>query len=263
MLTTRFTDGSPNWLDLGTPDLDAAERFYQGLLGWSFVSAGPEAGGYGMFQLDGRTAAGGMTVTPDQGPPGWNVYFRTPDADATAASVRESGGRVLFDPMDVFDRGRMAVFTDPDGVGFSVWQPGRTQGLDTAGERGALCWLELYTPRPGEGVDFYRSVFGWGTSTMPYPGGSGEYVMIHPAGEGPDAMFGGVVPLAGDPVDSEPYWLPYFAVEDCDASVARARELGGTVRMDTVEMADVGRFARLADPAGARFAVLQPFPPRE
>ena len=84
MLTTRYVTGAPNWLDLGTPDIDGAASFYHSLFGWQFQRGGPETGGYGFFQLGGRTAAGGMQTSPEQGPPSWTVYFQTPDADATA-----------------------------------------------------------------------------------------------------------------------------------------------------------------------------------
>ncbi|MFI1014968.1 VOC family protein [Streptomyces sp. NPDC020965] len=257
MLTTRYVTGSPNWLDLGTPDLETATAFYGGLFGWEFRSAGPDAGGYGMFQLDGRTAAGGMTVPPEQGPPSWNIYFQSPDADATADAVRGGGGTVLFEPMDVFDLGRMAVFTDPSDILFGTWQPGRNKGLDVAAEPGSLCWLELYTPDQNDALAFYTGVFGWETSMMALPGGTGAYTMAHPAGEAAETMFAGVVPLSSDPTETGAYWLPYFEVPDCDASVAKAGELGGTVRMPPVELEGVGRFAKLADPTGARFAVIQ------
>ena len=91
MLTTRFVTGAPNWIDLGTPDIEGASAFYSHLFGWRFQSAGPEMGGYGFFQLDGRTAAAGMQNPPEQGPPSWNVYFQSPDADAFAAAI--SGGQ--------------------------------------------------------------------------------------------------------------------------------------------------------------------------
>ncbi|MCX4820619.1 VOC family protein [Streptomyces sp. NBC_01142] len=259
MLTTRFVTGSPNWLDLGTPDIEAANTFYGGLFGWTFQSAGPEAGGYGMFQLDGKTVAGGMAVAPEQGEPGWNVYFQIPDADATAKAVEETGGSIVFEPMDVFELGRMAIFADPAGVGFATWQPGRIKGLDAVNDPGTLVWEELYTPDPNAAIRFYSGVFGWETGTMPLPDGSGSYTMVSPAGAGPDGMFGGIVPLSADPAEAAegPYWLPYFEVADCDAAVARATELGGKVRMAPVDLEGVGRFAKLADSAGARFAVMQ------
>lgn len=91
MLTTRFVTGAPNWLDVGTPDIEGASSFYGGLFGWQFQSAGPDAGGYGFFQLAGKTAAGGMQTTEEQGPPSWTVYFQTPDAQATAKAVEQAG----------------------------------------------------------------------------------------------------------------------------------------------------------------------------
>ncbi|MER6912127.1 VOC family protein [Streptomyces sp. NPDC000594] len=257
MLTDRYVAGSPNWLDLGTPDITTATAFYGDLFGWTFASAGPEAGGYGMFQLDGRTAAAGMPMTTEQGPPSWNVYFQSPDADATAEAVRQGGGAVLHGPMDIWDLGRMAFCADPDGATFATWQPGQNTGLDLIGAPGALCWTELYTPDESAALAFYTGVFGWGTSAMPYPDGSGSYTMMHPASAGADAMFGGVVPLAADPSETSAHWLPYFAVTDCDATVARARSGGGTVRMPAVDLQGVGRLAKLSDPAGARFALLQ------
>ncbi|MFI1395562.1 VOC family protein [Streptomyces sp. NPDC020681] len=263
MLSTRYVRGSLNWIDLGTPETDAAAAFYNGLFGWNFQSAGPDAGGYGMFQVDGKTAAGVMAVEPDQVPPAFMLYFQSPDADATAKAVQQGGGSVLFEPMDVFDLGRMAIFTDPSGVGFGTWQPGQSKGLDVVNDPGSLVWVELYTPDPGAGVAFYTNVFGWETSTMPLPDGTGEYTMVNPADQGADAMFGGVVPLAADPGETEgPYWLPYFEVEDCDAAVAKTEELGGKIRMAPVEMEGIGRFAKLADPWGARFAVMKSAPPQ-
>ncbi|MEV6400800.1 VOC family protein [Streptomyces sp. NPDC051907] len=259
MLSTRFVTGSVNWVDLGTPDMEAAKGFYGGVFGWTFQSAGPEAAGYGMFQLDGRTVAGGMAAPPEQGGPGWTVYFQSPDAEATAKTVERAGGTVAFQPMDVFDLGRMAVFNDPTGVGFAIWQPGRNKGLDAVNDPGTLCWAELYTPDAPTVIGFYQDVFGWETATMPLPDGSADYTMVNPGGAGLDAMFGGIVPLATDPLEEAdgPYWLPYFAVSDCDATVARAVELGGRVRTPPTDMEGVGRSAKLSDPAGARFAVLQ------
>ncbi|MEV2195979.1 VOC family protein [Streptomyces phaeochromogenes] len=260
MLTTRFVTGAPNWVDLGTSDIDGATSFYNGLFGWDFRSAGPESGGYGFFQLSGKTAAGGMQTSPEQGPPSWNVFFQTPDADATARAVEQTGGKVLMPPDDVMKEGRLAVFSDKAGVSFSVWQPGQLRGIDIAGDPGSLCWVELYTPDIAAAAAFYYSVLGLETSAMPFPGGT--YTCLNPAEGGEDSMFGGVVPLADDPTEQETgaYWLPYFEVADTDALVGKAEELGGTVRMPATSVEGVGRIAKLADPYGARFAVIKSEP---
>ncbi|MBY8866594.1 MULTISPECIES: VOC family protein [Streptomyces] len=260
MLTTRFTDGAPDWIDVGAPDLDGARAFYRALFGWEFRPAGPGSGGYGFFQLDGRTVAGGMEIQPSQGPPSWTVYFRTPDARATAAAAEQAHGRVLVHPIDVMGEGHMALLADRAGVPFGLWQPGRTAGVDVAGAPGALCWVELYTPDIAAAAAFYHRVLGLETSAVSFP--DGTYTCVNPAGGGEDAMFGGFVPLGDDPAEAAAgaYWLPYFAVLDADAVVARAAELGGTVRLPATDIAGVGRVARLADPYGARFAVLRPAP---
>ncbi|MFF9909772.1 VOC family protein [Streptomyces sp. NPDC013457] len=263
MLTTRYVTGSPNWIDLGTPDIERAAAFYQGVFGWDFVSAGPEAGGYGMFRSDGRTVAAGMQVEPGQGgPPAWTVYFRSADAEATAKAVQAGGGTVLFEPMDVFDFGRMAVFTDPAGAGFATWQPGTFQGLDLVDGPNSLTWAELHTPDVDAAVAFYHSVFGLESAEMPMPEDTGAYLTLYPAGLGEEGMFGGVVPLDLDPVEAEggPGWLVYFEVPDTDAAVAAAERLGGMVRLAPMELEAVGRMAKLADPFGARFAVITSTP---
>ncbi|ATL32087.1 VOC family protein [Streptomyces formicae] len=261
MLNNRFVTGAPVWVDMCAPDLGTVSSFYRELFGWELQQGGPEVGGYGQFRIGGRTAAGAMAVSADEAPPSWTLYFRTPEADATVKSVEQAGGRTLFEAVDITDLGRMAGLADSAGVPFSVWQQGQLKGLDVLNEPGGLIWVELYTPDVAAATAFYGSVFGWGTTEMPFPGGS--YTMVHPADGTPDDMFGGLVPLDTDPAESTPYWLPYFQVDDCDGAVVTARGAGGEVRMEPVSMEGVGRFAKLADPAGARFAVLQPSPPGE
>ncbi|MER6349459.1 VOC family protein [Streptomyces sp. NPDC001595] len=258
MLTTRFVDGAPNWLDVGAPDMEGAIAFYGALFGWRFASAGPEAGGYGFFQLDGRTAAGGMRTTPEQGPPAWTVYFRSSNAEATTEAAEMAHGGVLLRPMDVMGEGKMAILSDKAGVPFGLWQPGRTEGIDVAGEPGSLCWVELYTPDLPAAAAFYHAVLGLETSGTEFPGG--VYTALNPSGGGEDSMFGGIVPLIDDPTEAGPYWLPYFEVADADTTAARTEELGGTVRMPATDVQDVGRIAKLADPYGARFAVIKSLP---
>ncbi|GFN00492.1 hypothetical protein Sfulv_53020 [Streptomyces fulvorobeus] len=115
MRNPSFATGVPNWIDLGTPDLDGATAFYRGLFGWELVPGGPETGEYGMYSLDGNAAAGVMTVPEERAKPSWSVYFQSPDAYATATTVTRAGGSVLFEPMDVREFGRMAGFTDNEG----------------------------------------------------------------------------------------------------------------------------------------------------
>ncbi|MGX2993290.1 VOC family protein [Streptomyces sp. JNUCC 64] len=262
MLTSTQVPGGLNWLDLGTPDTDAATAFYEGVFGWDSVSAGPEAGGYRFLRKDGRTVGAVGPLTEEGAGSAWTVYFRTVDADATARAVERAGGTVRFPPTDVFTAGRMAGFTDPTGAEFAVWEPRDTDGLDLVNEPGSVSWIELYTTDSQTAKDFYGAVLSWDTRDVPMGDGI-VYTIAGPAGGGDGTMHGGLMQLLQDNLDagSTSEWHPYFEVEDCDGTVARAAERGATVIIPAMDAEAVGRFAMLLDPFGAPFAVITSPPP--
>ncbi|MEV5510755.1 VOC family protein [Streptomyces orinoci] len=256
MLGTNFVTGAPNWIDLGTPDVEAAAAFYGAVFGWEFQSAGPESGGYGFCQQDGKTVAAIGPLTEEGASSAWTVYFQTPDADATAKAVEQGGGSVRMAPSDVMEAGRLAAFTDPGGAEFAVWQPGAVKGFELASVDNALCWAELHAADATAVYAFYRGLFGWRGEDMEVPGMVYK-ILATAEGEPESAAFGGMAPLQeGD----RPRWIPYFAVADADEKVTKAQEGGGSVVMPASDVPDVGRIAWLADPFGAVFAVLKPAP---
>ncbi len=121
---TEYKPGTPMWIDVASPNLDASKQFYSQVFGWEVnVVPDPAAGGYAFFEMRGKMIGGlGPTFGPDQ-PPAWSMYARTPDVDATAQTVRDSGGQVVVGPMDVPGAGRIAWFTDPTGAHFAALQP--------------------------------------------------------------------------------------------------------------------------------------------
>ncbi|MFI8521757.1 VOC family protein [Streptomyces sp. NPDC085481] len=257
MLGTDFTKGSPDWLDLGSPDTDAAAAFYGRVLGWDFVSAGAEAGGYGFFRQDGKIVAALGPLTDEGASSAWTVYFETPDAEATAQAVEKHGGKVRLAPMEVMDAGKMAALTDPGGAEFAVWQPNTMKGLEQTSQDNTLVWAELHVADPESVLGFYRELFGWRWQEMEAPGMT--YRVISTAeGDQQAASFGGAAPL--QPGADKARWIPYFAVTDPDVVAASVQESGGTVLMPPADVPDVGRIAWFADPFGAPFAVLKPSP---
>ncbi|BBC31265.1 27 kDa antigen Cfp30B [Streptomyces graminofaciens] len=258
MLGTDFTHGSPCWIDLGSPDTDAATAFYGGVFGWRFVSAGPEAGGYGFFQKDGATVAALGPLTEEGASSAWTVYFRTDDVGATAEAVGRGGGAVRVEPVDIMDQGRIAQLTDQQGARFAVWQPGSTPGgLEKTSENDTLLWVELHVPDPVAGIDFYRDLFGWRSEEMSAPGMTYRVLSLKD-GDQQTTSFGGVAPLQeGGPGT---VWVPYFAVADADETVRRTRQNGGSVLMPPSDVPDVGTIAWLTDTSDAVFAVLKPNP---
>lgn len=257
MLGTDFRPGSPNWIDLGSPDTDAAAAFYSTVLGWSFVSAGPEAGGYGFWQVDGKTVAALGPLTEEGARSAWMVHFDSRDIQATAEAVRAGGGRVRMEPMDVMGEGWLAQFTDPQGAEFACWQPGRTRGVGLASAENSLVWVELHVPDPLAALAFYGGVFGWRHTEMDAPGM--RYRVLSTAeGEQQDSSFGGIAEQREDGGGAR--WVPYFHVADVDATVSAGTGNGGSVVNPAADVPGVGRIAWLADPAGAVFALLKPDP---
>jgi len=223
---SSYEPGTPCWVDFGSPDLDASAGFYTALFGWEVPESEnvEETGGYRRVTKNGTDVLGMMPLMQEGQPPAWSSYVSVADADATAVAVEENGGSVLAEAMDVMGLGKMAVFSDPAGAVFGVWQPGTFHGAGLVNEPGALSWNELNTRDLAGATSFYGAVFGWDFETNDM-GEMGKYTTVNLGGN----------PVAGildmDEREVPPHWLVYFAVEDTDATVAQAKERGGSVVM--------------------------------
>src|SRR5690242_773936 len=138
-----YDPGTPSWVDLGTPDIDASLKFYGELFGWEAEESQEDTGGYRLFTKNGRPVAGVMPLQSDEQPPAWSTYVAVEDADATIGKAKEAGGDVMVEPMDVMELGRMAFVTDDQGAAIGVWQAKEFPGAGLVNEAGAFCWNEL------------------------------------------------------------------------------------------------------------------------
>ncbi|HEU0212957.1 MAG TPA: VOC family protein [Jiangellaceae bacterium] len=274
-----FPPGVPCWVDTTQPDPEAALDFYGGVFGWVFEDRmPPEAPGrYFVARLGGRDVAA-ISSQPEGGSPApvWNTYIWVDDTDATVALVRDAGGRVITEPFDVLDAGRMAACTDASGAVFHLWQAGTHRGAQAVNEPGSWNWSDLNT-RDIEGAKaFYGSVFGWQADTLDL--GFGESTMVrlpgyaeflerfdpqlrqrHAEQGGPPGFSDCIAwmqPMSSDrfAADVPPHWSVTFAVADTDAVAATAAELGGRVVTPPFDAGPV-RIAVLSDPQGAAFSV--------
>jgi uncharacterized protein len=252
---TSYEPGAPCWIDLGTPDQDAAAEFYGALFGWSVVEDenSEQTGGYRVATLREKAIGGVMKLMEEGQPPAWSTYIAVADADATVAKARDAGGTVVFEPMSVLDYGRMAFLADPTGAMIGIWQPGKNKGAGLFNEPGAFSWAELNTPDVDTAKAFYGEVFGW--SFEEKESERGAYTIISLDGEGVGGMTDRV------PAGAPAHWLVYFAVEDLDATLETGRDRGGEVLAGPFDVAEVGRIAVVKDPWGAVFAVIQPEQP--
>jgi uncharacterized protein len=251
---TSYAPGTPCWVDLSTPDLEGAERFYGELFGWEIpeLPDSAEMGGYRRARKAGKDVAGAMPLMQEGQPPAWGTHISVDDADAIARAIQENGGTMIAEPMAVSEYGRLAVFTDPEGAFFGIWEPQAFAGAELVDEPGAIAWNELNTRDPEGAKKFYGAVFGWTFEDLQFEG-MGPYTNFK-VGED---LAGGVLDLnsRGVPEMVPAHWNVYFGVEDCDAAVALTRERGGSVFLEPLDI-PFGRFAVLADPYGAGFAVI-------
>ncbi|MEO8899326.1 MAG: VOC family protein [Candidatus Dormibacter sp.] len=241
----------PVWMDLGARNMEAAKRFYSDLFGWTTVTeSDPDLGGYTVYQLEGKAVGGVMDLGDNPAPNAWLPYIGVSDVRAAVEAVTAAGGEVLVEAMDVKTAGSMAVVKDPVGAAIGLWQPGDNAGWEVFGQARAVCWTELHADGAEAAKRFYTEAFGWVAKDQSM--GEMEYTTFSRDG-GDD--FAGLAGLMGA---ASPHWLIYIAVDDCDATAAKAKELGGTVVAEPQDIPEVGRFAVLLDPEQAVFAVLQP-----
>jgi predicted enzyme related to lactoylglutathione lyase len=247
----RWVQGTPNWVDLSSPDVAASNDFYRALFGWDIVDTGPEMGNYGMCLVQNREVAGiGPAQPGSDGPPTWTTYVAVDDADKTCEAITEHGGRVLLAPMAVADQGRMAIAQDPTGAYFGLWQAESMIGMSIFNEPGTVVWNEQLSRDPERARAFYGAVFGY--TFTPVEGAL--YWTITPPGA--QDVVGGLGALPeGVPADVPSHWLTYFMVDSVDDTVAKAEGAGGTVVRPPFDT-PFGRVGVLVDPHGAMFSVM-------
>ncbi|GAB2577061.1 VOC family protein [Streptomyces capparidis] len=253
---STLPEGTPCWADAMFPDLPAAKAFYGEVLGWEYTDTGPDYGHYTQATVGGRNVAGLSPVMEGapEAPAAWTLYFASADADATAAGIRENGGELLMEPMDVGEFGRMVIARDPAGVVFGVWQGRAHEGFQRVGDPGSYNWAELWV-RDAEAADaFYQAVFSFRGEQI----GDGEefdYRVWHLGERMVGAARGRMGPAFPD--DAPPHTRLYFGVPDCDDAAATAAKLGAEVLWEPHD-SPYGRLSVLRDPQGAVFAVIDP-----
>lgn len=254
-IVESYAPGTPCWVELSAHDSLDAKRFYTGLLGWSShdIPIG-EGMVYTIAMLRGKSVGALVQMHGEAqsagAPPHWLSFISVANVDESTAKARELGAKILKEPFDVNDAGRMSLVQDPTGATFALWQPGRSPGAELVNDPGAWCWNELATPDPAAAGDFYCGLFGWGRLTRDM--GGMEYTTFSNSGRPIGGMY---KPGPDEPMPAS--WTVYFAVDDCDASLAEAQSLGGAVLAPAMDIPGVGRFAMLADPQGAVFAIIK------
>ena len=248
---SRHEPGSFCWAELATTDDVSAKKLYTELFGWTFEDspAGPDMV-YTMLKNKGKSVGALYKLGAQQKgvPPHWNTYVSVASADASAKKAKDLGGKLLMEPFDVMDVGRMAIVQDPQGAVVSLWEAKKHIGAELMNEPGSLCWAELDTTDTESAKKFYTGLFGWGTKD------SEQYTEWLRGG----TSIGGMMKIPKEWGPVPPNWLVYFMVADVDASVKKAGELGAGTIVPPTDIPKTGRFAVLHDQQSAVFAIFKP-----
>lgn len=249
MSAVATTVGRFVWHEQVSADPKQAQGFYTELFGWGTETFKPGEIDYTMIASGGQMHGGFSKAAEGAPPPHWLGHVRVDDVDATIERAKRAGGRVAFGPVAMPEVGRMAIVVDPQGAPLGVYQP---ESESPDGAR-VFVWDELLTSDVDAAQRFYSEVFGW-TANDAGPAYGGY--RIFNVGE---TGIAGLMALPGE-WGLSPHWQPYVGVEDVDATVAKAKSLGGELCSEPMDVPEVGRIAALRDPQGAKFAVIRPTP---
>ncbi|QSB13448.1 VOC family protein [Natronosporangium hydrolyticum] len=247
-----YAPATPCWAELTSSDPAASIAFYSGLFGWRTTET--EVGST-VFTLRDLAAAGIVPTLTDGQPSAWLSYISTEEIDATVEQVGNAGGTILQPATEIGGRGTMAMLADPAGATFGLWQRGTFGGAQVATEANAVCWTDLAVRDVPGAAAFYGKVFGWRDEEGSLPTGYDyrEWWVNNRVVAG--------VTIIGDewPAEVPAHWRTTIEVDDCAATAARCRDLGGQVVLGPIDV-NVGTYAQLIDPLGASFGIISLIP---
>ncbi len=240
------------WYDLLTSDVPAVKRFYGGLFGWEFESVDSTEIAYTLILNQGQ-AIGGIVQTADaknvKGEQ-WISYLSVPDVDKATDLVKNKGGRVLREPFDLDNRGRVAVVTDPQGTLFVVVRSSSGDPADSEPADFTWLWTELFTSDAKAASRFYQELVGYEVDEVD----AGVNILYHTFNTS-DTPRAGMLKIPEPWKNVKPNWLPYIRVNDPASLVRKVEALGGRVLLAPDPKVRNGSAAIIADPTGGVLAI--------
>jgi hypothetical protein len=246
--TAQRHPGKIVWYDLLTLDPAAAQRFYGGVMGWTFV---PQAGSYTLVQQRGVSFAGIVKMPPPEGQAPqarWVPLVSVANLEAAVAAVGKQGGKVVEGPGSLGARGRYAAIADARGAQLVLLEAASGDPPDASTVPGWI-WAELWTDDPPAAAAFYEGVIGYKVQQE----GSGKSAVWTFSSEDRPRTRAARMPF--EKVTAQ--WIPYAGVPDLKVALGRVRELGGRVIQAPSKSVGQGTLAVVADPGGAVLVLQQ------
>lgn len=240
--TGIYHQGKFVWNDLLTNDAEQARAFYGQLFGWTFT----QQGRYTVIQNDGRNIGGIVQLKNNPDRPSaarWLSTLSIADVDQATALVTSEGGAVHVEPMELTNRGRGALVSDPQGAQLLLLHARDGDPEDEEPAMGTWLWHELWSNNAEASVAFYRKLAGY-----EYEGDPTDYLILISE----DQWRAGIRFLDYD--DLEMRWVPVVRVADTESVAQKAEQLGGEIRV-APRPTESGSVALLVDPSGARVII--------
>lgn len=247
--------GKVVWVDLVTPDLAGAKQFYSGLFGWTFRDIRVGKTDYAVAFLDGRPV-GGLLQRPlppgEQRRPAWLAFIAVRDVDAAKRTALEHGAKVVFEPRSYAQRGRQAIFADPEGAVFAVLASSSGDPADVLAAPGEWIWSSLLVKDPDTEAAFYQALFAYDVFDLSSDDGLDHVILSTD-----DYARASVNAFHSDSSRRHPHWLNFVRVVDAVSVTAKAVALGGRVLVEPHLDRHGGKVAVVADPTGAPFGLME------
>ncbi len=247
-LTGKFV-----WYDLFTDDLEATVTFYNRVFGWLFIDTATNGIPVKTILRDGIPIANAVEIAPakqDKYDSLWLSYMSVPDVDVAVKLARLHGGTAYKQPRDLPERGRIAIITDAQGAIFGLVHSPSGDPSDQTDRLHNFIGSELWTTDREKAVEAYIALGGYELSLVEV--GPDKNYHLLTAQSFPRA---GIVEIPWD--DVKPNWIPYIAVNDVSAVIARVEALGGRLLVKPPEEKVKNPLAIIADPSGAVFGIQQ------
>lgn len=254
------TQGDFVWYELMTGDSDAAQAFYEPLLGWKFSDSNGPGMDYRLGSKDGTDVVGLLELTEDMvkggARPTWIGYIAVDDINASITDLKDKGGQVFMGPNHLEGVGPMAMVADPQGAPFYLMQP-EGEGPATSFAKyepkvGHCAWNELVTDDPDGADAFYTGLFGWQKGEAMDMGEMGLYQMYTQD----DYGLGAIMKRPAEMPAS--VWAFYFRVPEIEAAMSQVEKSGGRVVNGPVEIPGGEYVLQGFDPQGAFFSIIGP-----
>ena len=248
--TNTYYPGKFVWVDLLTPDVDAAKLFYGGLFGWSFEARGR----YTIITNNGQRMAGIVEVKPKSGKQAealWLTVMSVADVDKSVAFVEEEGGTLLQGPVNMENRGRGALVSDPQGAQLVLLRALGGDPLDTTPEIGGWIWNEIWSNAPDKTSKFYQELGEYDSILV-----GSDYEIL----SSKKSWRGGIRYIFKEPYQAR--WVPAIRVADPEKILEKVEQLGGVVLLHPDEPPSNGDTALISDASGA-LLMLQRWTPQQ